>query len=68
MSEIPQWFWDAVETESKSAFVEVADRDVNHLSWSLSEEKAGGKGLLFVHGHNAHAHWWDLRQISNCCT
>lgn len=56
MSEIPQWFWDAVETESDAAFVNVADRDVNHVSWSTS----GDKGLLFVHGHNAHAHWWDF--------
>ncbi|MBL4679906.1 MAG: alpha/beta hydrolase [Pseudomonadales bacterium] len=56
MSEIPQWFWDAVETESEAGFVEVADRDINHLSWSQSS----GQGLLFVHGHNAHAHWWDF--------
>lgn len=60
MSDIPQWFWDAVETESDSAFVDVADREVNYLSWRPSQEKSGEKGLLFVHGHNAHAHWWDF--------
>lgn len=56
MSETPDWFWEAVETPSDSGFVEVDDIDIHHLSWS----KAGNPGLLFVHGHNAHAHWWDF--------
>jgi len=56
MSEAPDWFWEAVETESTSGFVEVEDIDINYLSWS----KPAQSGLLFVHGHNAHAHWWDF--------
>lgn len=56
MSETPQWFWDAVETPSESGFVEVDDIDIHYLTWS----PAGKPGLLFVHGHNAHAHWWDF--------
>ncbi len=56
MSETPDWFWEAVETEKVSGFVDVDDCDINHLSWS----QAGNPGLLFVHGHNAHAHWWDF--------
>lgn len=56
MSETPDWFWEAVETESKSGSVEVDECDINHLSWS----GPGKPGLLFVHGHNAHAHWWDF--------
>ena len=54
--ETPDWFWTAVETESEAGFVEVEDCDINYLSWS----EPGNPGLLFVHGHNAHAHWWDF--------
>ncbi len=56
MSEIPDWFWKAVETESTTGSVEVDDADICFRSWS----DAGGPGLLFVHGHNAHSHWWDF--------
>jgi len=56
MSETPDWFWEAVETEKVSGSVDVDECDINHLSWS----QAGNPGLLFVHGHNAHAHWWDF--------
>ncbi|MBD3649192.1 MAG: alpha/beta hydrolase [Pseudomonadales bacterium] len=56
MSEIPQWFWDAVETKPETGTLEVEGADINYLYWS----EAGNPGLLFVHGHNAHAHWWDF--------
>ena len=32
------------------------DCDINYLTWS----DTGKPGLLFVHGHNAHSHWWDF--------
>ena len=56
MTETPDWFWEAVETETESGLVEVRDCDINYLTWSGK----GNPGLLFVHGHNAHAHWWDF--------
>lgn len=56
MSETPDWFWEAVETEPESGSVVVRDCDISYLSWS----GPGNPGLLFVHGHNAHAHWWDF--------
>lgn len=56
MSETPEWFWKAVETESESATVEVDGCDIHYLAWSGQ----GKPGLLLVHGHNAHAHWWDF--------
>ena len=56
MSDTPDWFWDAIETESESATVEVAECDVHYLKWSEPSDC----GLLFIHGHNAHAHWWDF--------
>ncbi len=52
----PDWFWEAVETPSESGSVEVDDCDINYLTWS----GPGKQGLLLVHGHNAHAHWWDF--------
>ena len=54
--ETPQWFWDAIDIKPKSGFVEVEGSDINFLYWSDSSKP----GLLFVHGHNAHAHWWDF--------
>lgn len=52
----PDWFWEAIETKAESSSVEVADIDINYLNWS----EPGSQGLLLVHGHNAHAHWWDF--------
>jgi pimeloyl-ACP methyl ester carboxylesterase len=52
----PDWFWKAIDTKPESGHVEVDDADINYFYWS----EAGAPGLLFVHGHNAHAHWWDF--------
>ena len=59
MSDTPEWFWDAVDTKPEQGFVEVGDCDINFLKWS-EPASSTGRGLLFVHGHNAHAHWWDF--------
>ncbi|MFT4632099.1 MAG: pimeloyl-ACP methyl ester carboxylesterase [Candidatus Azotimanducaceae bacterium] len=56
MTDTPDWFWSAIEVESTARKVEIAGSDVSYLSWS----EPGNPGLLFVHGHNAHAHWWDF--------
>lgn len=58
MPEIPQWFWNSIETKTDSACLDIAGCEVNYRKWS--EAEAGKKGLLFVHGHNAHSHWWDF--------
>ena len=52
----PDWFWEAIDQKPSSGSVEVDDIDINYLYWS----QAGKPGLLLVHGHNAHAHWWDF--------
>lgn len=52
----PSWFFDAVETVADQGEVEVAGVNIHYLFWSGK----GKPGLLFVHGHNAHAHWWDF--------
>jgi pimeloyl-ACP methyl ester carboxylesterase len=56
MSDTPDWFWEAVDTQPESGEVEVDDCDINYLKWS----EASDQGLLFIHGHNANAHWWDF--------
>ena len=55
-STIPEWFFQAVETEYASRTVEVDECDVAYQLWGES----GKPGLLFIHGMNAHSHWWDF--------
>jgi pimeloyl-ACP methyl ester carboxylesterase len=49
---------NSIETKSDSASLDIAGCDVNYRKWSDAEP--GKKGLLFIHGHNAHSHWWDF--------
>ena len=58
-STIPEWFFEAVETEYSEATVEVDECDVAYQLWP-SRGGADKPGLLFIHGMNAHAHWWDF--------
>jgi pimeloyl-ACP methyl ester carboxylesterase len=53
---IPEWFFQAVETEYQSRTVEVDECDVAYQLWG----EAGKPGILLIHGMNAHAHWWDF--------
>ncbi len=55
-SEIPQWFWNAVETEADSAAVEVDECDVVYRWWGDRDKPP----LLLIHGMNAHSRWWDF--------
>ena len=54
---IPEWFFEAVETPSESAAVEVDECDVVWRTWSGSGDKPG---MLLIHGMNAHSRWWDF--------
>lgn len=58
-SSIPDWFFEAVETEYEDRSVEVDECDVAYQLWP---SKAGpdAPGLLLIHGMNAHSHWWDF--------
>ncbi len=53
---IPEWFFEAVETPASDHTVEVDECDVHYRLW----EGEGRRGLLFVHGMNAHARWFDF--------
>jgi len=52
--EAPQWFNRAVTTPFSDEQVEVDGAAIHYLAWG----EAGRRGLVFVHGGGAHAHWW----------
>ena len=56
-SEIPDWFFPAVDTEATAHTVEVEECDVAYRVWGAG---SGKPPLLLVHGMNAHSHWWDF--------
>lgn len=53
---IPDWFWQAVDTEAESRMVEVDECDVAYRFYP----SPGKPGLLLIHGMNAHSRWWDF--------
>jgi pimeloyl-ACP methyl ester carboxylesterase len=50
----PEWFRRAVATPVEDGIVRVEDRQVHYLAWG----RPGRRGLVFVHGGGANAHWW----------
>ena len=61
---IPDWFWEAVETESVERTVEVDECEVAYRLWGAAaggtEQAASLPPLLLIHGMNAHSRWWDF--------
>lgn len=52
----PEWFEKALETPSKEAALTVRGAKIAYSVWG--DEKAEGRGLLFIHGGRAHRNWW----------
>ena len=50
----PGWFRRALETPYADGEVTVGDATIHYLAWG----EPGRRGLVFVHGGGAHAHWW----------
>ena len=50
----PDWFRRAIAVPSGDGAVEVDGCRVHYLAWG----EPGRRGLVFVHGGGAHAHWW----------
>lgn len=50
----PGWFRDALAVPVADGFATVDGRRVHHLAWG----EPGRRGLVFVHGGGANAHWW----------
>ncbi len=55
-SEIPPWFWTAVETVAERHTVEVEECEVFYQTWG----EAPNPPMLLIHGMNAHCRWWDF--------
>jgi len=53
---IPNWFWEAVETEPETRQIEIDECDVAYRFYS----SPGMPGMLLIHGMNAHSRWWDF--------
>ena len=51
----PAWFWRAVAVPLSEERVEVEGASIHYLAWG----EPGRRGLVFVHGGGAHAHWWS---------
>ncbi len=52
--ERPAWFSRALAVPFTDEFVEVAGASIHYLAFG----QPGRRGLIFVHGGGAHAHWW----------
>ncbi len=50
----PDWFRRALAVPFTDGAVDVAGVPIHYLAWG----EEGRRGLVFVHGGGAHAHWW----------
>jgi pimeloyl-ACP methyl ester carboxylesterase len=50
----PDWFTAALAVPFTDEEVVVGGAPIHYLAWG----EAGRRGLVFVHGGGAHAHWW----------
>lgn len=50
----PDWFRRSLAVTCSEGSVEVSGARIHYLAWGTP----GRRGLVFVHGGGAHAHWW----------
>jgi pimeloyl-ACP methyl ester carboxylesterase len=54
LADSPEWFRRALEVPMSDGFVEVGGCEIHYLAWGDRDQR----GLVFVHGGGANAHWW----------
>jgi pimeloyl-ACP methyl ester carboxylesterase len=54
VSSTPLWFRRALAEPVRDELVDVDGARIHYLAWG----EPGRRGLVFVHGGGAHAHWW----------
>lgn len=54
LPDAPTWFVKALAVPYTDHFVTVGGARVHYAAWG----RPGNRGLVFVHGGGAHAHWW----------
>lgn len=52
----PDWFEQYISVKPEYQTCQVEGATIAYQHW----KNPGKPGLLFVHGHAAHAHWWDF--------
>jgi pimeloyl-ACP methyl ester carboxylesterase len=52
----PDWFKSAIDQKPDGGFFESEGTRCHFLHWP----NPGRQALLLIHGHGAHAHWWDF--------
>ncbi len=50
----PKWFRRALHVPFSDGEVIVGSAAIHYIAWGVP----GRRGLVFVHGGGAHAHWW----------
>jgi pimeloyl-ACP methyl ester carboxylesterase len=50
----PEWFTSALAVPCTDEHVEVGGAPIHYLAWGAPNRR----GIVFVHGGGAHAHWW----------
>lgn len=50
----PDWYREALKVPRTDEKIEVDGCPIHYLAWG----EPGRRGLVFVHGGGAHAHWW----------
>lgn len=50
----PDWYRNAIAVPRTDETIEVDGCPIHYLAWG----QRGRRGILFVHGGGAHAHWW----------
>ncbi len=53
-TDVPNWFSRALAVPSNDGWVDVDGVRIHFVAWG----EPGRRGLVFVHGGAAHAHWW----------
>ncbi len=56
-TDAPDWFQHYTTLPRNDHWITVAGASIHYQSWNAQDAKPG---LLFVHGHAAHTHWWDF--------
>jgi pimeloyl-ACP methyl ester carboxylesterase len=54
LPDAPPWFRDALSVPFTDGHATVDGAEIHFLAWG----EPGQRGLVFVHGGGAHAHWW----------
>ena len=54
LADSPDWFRRALAVPFTDEHIDVGGARIHYLAWG----EPGRRGLVFVHGGGAHAHWW----------